>query len=226
MKGIAMVEITRSTWASITLVAMGLLCGGLWRAEVAWHGWTGLAWLGYYHLAVPISVILFLVWLAAFSSATPAWKKVVFLASAVLVAVVLHVVVPFALYFHFVCGPTSMPALLINGPDRMSALGRIIYFVYPGVPVVAWGIARLFGVRASLGRLALSVGVFLLAQPVARLALELTGHVGGSDSIHAIKSGFIVPLLVMGLGIIFLPFPRLDESGARPDGVVGTTVRQ
>jgi hypothetical protein len=89
-----------------------------------------------------------------------------------------------------------------------------------------WGIARLFGIRASLSRLALSVGVFLLAQPVARLTLELTGHVGGSDSIHAIKSGFIVPLLVMGLGIIFLPFPRLDESGARPDGVVGTTVRQ
>jgi hypothetical protein len=42
VKGIAMVETTRSTWASITLVAMGFLCGGLWRAEVAWHGWTGL----------------------------------------------------------------------------------------------------------------------------------------------------------------------------------------
>lgn len=217
---------TRSMWARITLVAMGLLCGGLWRAEVAWHGWTGLRWLGYYHLAVPIGVVLFLVWLAMFSAVSPVWKKVFFLAAAALLAVVLHVVVSFALYFHFAYGPTSMPAFLTHGPDRMSAFGRILYFVYPGVPVLAWGVARVFGVRASLRRLALSVAVFLLALPVARAALDLSGHVGRPDSIHAIKSGFIVPLLMIGLGIIFLPFTGPRESGTGPGGAVGTAVGQ
>lgn len=46
----------------LVLLAFGL--AALWRAEVEWHGWAGLTWLGYAHLAVPVGALLFLAWLA------------------------------------------------------------------------------------------------------------------------------------------------------------------
>ena len=46
----------------LLLVRVGLLAGGLWRAELEWHGWTGLLWLGYFHLAVPAGAAAFIAW--------------------------------------------------------------------------------------------------------------------------------------------------------------------
>ena len=47
--------------------------------------------------------------------------------------------------------------------------------------------------------------VFLGAYPVAVTMLRVTNPLGAdSPSIHTIKSGFIVPLLIVGLGIPFI----------------------
>lgn len=38
-----------------SLALLSAASAAAWRAEVEWHGWGGLGWLRYTHLAVPIA---------------------------------------------------------------------------------------------------------------------------------------------------------------------------
>ena len=46
----------------LSLVVFAALAGIAWRIEIEYHGWKGLIWLGYYHLAIPFAIFLFLIW--------------------------------------------------------------------------------------------------------------------------------------------------------------------
>ncbi len=53
----------RSWLPTVTLVLIGLLSGIAWRAELECRGgWASLTWIGYFHWAVPLSVLAFLIW--------------------------------------------------------------------------------------------------------------------------------------------------------------------
>jgi len=134
-----------------------------------------------------------------------------FLATATAYAVVIYFVSAWALFRYFGRGPLTFCLL---SEDRYELYERALEVVYPAIPVCACAIARAFGVRAGASRWLLSVGLFLAACPFAIGMLQVTGHIGGADAIHAIKSGFIVPLLVVGLGVPFVPLPADNPPAA------------
>ena len=200
----------------LALVSLCLLAGiaaVLWRAEVEYHGWAGLTWIGYFHWAVPAGVGLFIAWLAVFSGITPLWRRALFLVTAGAFAVVAYRVSYWALwhYFHPLGWMFSTPN---PSKARVELYLGAVYLVYPGVPVCACLIARLFGVRLKVAHWLLTVVLFVAACPFAVGMLHLTDHAGKNNPIiHTIKSGFIIPLLVIGLGV---PFLWPGRSGRRP----------
>jgi hypothetical protein len=54
----------------------------------------------------------------------------------------------------------------------------------------------------------LSSVLFVVSWPVAVWLLEVVDHRGGADLIHALKSGFVIPLLVVSLGFPLLGMRR------------------
>ena len=92
-------------------------------------------------------------------------------------------------------------------PPNLSCLcffGPAIFVLYVSMPLILWRVASHFGQRISLKRGLFSLLLFLAAFPVALVFLSWTGA-ADVDAIHTIKSGSIVPLLVLGLGNLFDP---------------------
>jgi hypothetical protein len=185
-------------------VAIGVGAGLLWRLEIEYHGWAGLDWIGYYHWAVPISVTAFILWALRYCEIEPRARLVKFAIVLLLLAVVLGSATQIILWDYFILGPR---AILFGRRE----FGPSIFVLYPLVPLIVWFVSKLFGQRGSLVRGLLSLSVFLAAFPLALLLLSITGA-REVDAIHTIKSGFIVPWLVIGLGVLFVPSGRRSQS--------------
>jgi len=202
--------------AWMSLVAVSLAAAGLWRAEVEWHGWDGLIWLRYFHWAVPISAGVFIAWIAVFCGAHPWWKRASLVAAEVVFAIVALWAAEATMWWYFGNGPWPVERMLFIfayhvrlGPWRLILPGYTLFIVYPLVPILGCVIARAFGACRTWKHWLVSNVVFLGAYPVAYAAMGLTRFGWNHDaSIHTIKTGFIVPLLVVGLGIAFLPMHR------------------
>lgn len=172
-----------------SLLGIAVIAGIVWRLEVEWRGWAGLLWVGYFHLAVPVGVGLFLAWVARWVEAVNARHRVA------------------------IVGALSAYALVAVPATKLSlemAFGRWAF---------AWGSAW-FGLwwwllapttmagllvlcRAAPGwrRWAVSQASFVLALPVATMFLEWFPQHGERDVLHTIKSGILMPLLVLALGV-------------------------
>lgn len=190
----------------VSLCICAIIAAGLWRVEIEWHGWAGLTWIKYFHWAVPIGYFMFVGWVGVTCGVLPWKKRALLIGLLIVIAPVLHVMVARALYFRFVGGPSFLGVIIIYGEDGFRLLRRMIIVVYPALPVAAWIIARSFGIHSSPLRLVASLVVFITALPVAIVLLAITNHIGGPNPIHAIKSGFIIPMLFVGAGIPFLTF--------------------
>ena len=186
----------RSVNGWLSLAGMAIGAGLLWRLEIERHGWAGLTWISYDHWAVPIGVALFILWAVHFSGIAPVARRLKFVLVLSGSGVVLGTLAGAALWNYFVVGPMA----LFSTP----LFGRLVYVLYPGIPLVLWVIGWGFGMRISIVRGLASLFVFLSSYPIALLALRLI-RPGEADAIHTIKTGYIVPLLVVGLGILFLP---------------------
>ena len=171
------------------------------------HGWAGLTWISYPHVAIPIGGGLFIVWLALAAPLPTITRRVVLACAAALYACVAYYIAGLALQWHFATGPSAMIMSIGLSRFEVYAFQSLIYLLYPLLPIGACLIGRMFGVRITLRDALVSVMVTMAACPIAMVLLAATKHIGGADEIHTIKSGFIVPLLVIGLGLPFLP-PR------------------
>ncbi|MBD3219872.1 hypothetical protein GF314_01400 [bacterium] len=196
---------TRRVIAWVSLIIVAVASAALWRLEVEHHGWVGLTWIGYEHRAIPVGIALFLGWLAFFCGVRPWWKRALFLVTLVVAAVLLEPLVEAALRSHFVYGPMEFLYAVEYGVGTYRALDRWCYALLAALPLLLLDIAHRFGVRPSWRRGLAGFGVYVASLPVAILALELTDHVGAADAIHALKSGFVIPMLVVGLGVPFVP---------------------
>jgi hypothetical protein len=65
-------------------------------------------------------------------------------------------------------------------------------------------IMRLFGKKVPWEALLASVMCMFVSDPIARSLLRLVDHPGGSDSLHAIKSGFLIPFWVFAIGLLMV----------------------
>jgi hypothetical protein len=91
-----------------------------------------------------------------------------------------------------------------------------IFIIFPLVPIIFLLIARLFCAHITFWRSALSLGLYVSSFPIAILLLRLVAHKGHPDFLHAIKSGFVIPFLILSFGIPFL-FGETMGVG-QPDG--------
>ena len=193
------------------LLALGLAAGALWRLEVELHGWEGLLWLGYPHLAVPAGAALFLAWVLRSPLAPTGRRRVGFALYAALYAAVALGGLEQALTLAFGFADAEDWAMLAGSPLRT--------FLFPAVtsilaaPLGAFLLATSLGVRLAWPLLPVSVALAALAGPAAVAALSVLDP-NHADGIHAVKTGAAVPFAVWGLGVPWV----FRRSPKRPTG--------
>ncbi len=192
--------------ARATLLALSVLAGGLWRAEVELHGWAGLTWLGYFHLAIPISIGLFIAWAAWAAPSRTRRSRLGVVLGLCLLAPPGYLLTAVGLSVAFASGPSSMFMLSMSLSPAVRALLIGVLLSIPLLCVLL--IARLGGAAVSWRRVVASLALASLAWPAATVPLRLLDHRGGADLIHALKSGLVVPLVVIAFGLAFLAPPR------------------
>ena len=195
-------RVKRALLGMSALLNIGVAAAGIWRGEFEWRDWEGFTWTQQFHWAIPIGVGLFLVWLGFFCDLKPLWKRAQLLVGEAIYAALAYVATAAVGRWYWVF---PSPWALIASPARPGYKLWVIWGIYAAVPIPAWLIARLKGVRLTW--LAVLVGeiVFLAAYPVGVAMLELTRdvHTYGMP-LQVLKSGFVVPLLIIGLGIPFI----------------------
>ncbi len=184
------------------LVAAGFIAAIGWRLELELHGWKGLDWLGYFHWAIPVGVLLFLSWLFVYCPITSPTKRFLLVCVTGCVAVVWFLVVEFSLYYYFNGGPSAFIRFLAVGEIQYRIYMNLIYAVIPFTPLIFATVLRLFGLKFKVRQLWAAVLIYNLACPVSIIILAVLQHRGGADALHTIKSGVIIPFLVVGLGIL------------------------
>lgn len=194
-------------YAIITLLLLAVVCGLIWRWEVEYHGWTGLGWLGYFHFAIPAGFCLFLCWANVFALGLrdiDLTKRIYLNVTAILFGLVMYILLKFTLIYYFVTGPSAMMVFMHKSAWEIAALRSAVYVVIPMLPLGVWGILLLFGQQVALRRCLMSIAGMCLAFPLSVLLLTLVNHKGGHDTIHAIKSGMVIPFWVLSVGYLLL----------------------
>ncbi len=213
---------TRAVAAWVSLFVVALICFLLWREEVFRRGWDGGRWMWYFHWAIPEGVALFILWLAVFSNVQPPVRRGILLVAAVLYAWLVYDWTGRALQYYF--GPPGPPLnfmlLLKYGEgwaDDWDRYKNSIYWVYPVIPVGAGLIAWGSGVRVTIAKWILCVALFLAAPSLSLKVLDYVRPGAEVDGLHVIKTGCIIPFLVIALGIPFLPFPSRSGTAVTSD---------
>ncbi len=183
------------------------------------HGWAGLDWIGYFHWAIPAGAALFLGWLFVSVPARSNVQRSALVLTAAVAGAIWFQVVLFALYYHFNTGPSAFLQMLAVGESTYSQYADVIYTVVPATPLLFAGLLFAFGFRPKTVQLILALLVYALACPVSVVILAVLDHRGGADAIHTIKSGIIIPFLVIGLGILV---PMKGQGQQSPAGDVQT----
>lgn len=193
----------RLAWVLLVLVAIASAL--VWRVELEWHGWAGLDWIGYFHWAVPAGLGMFLTWLGVVAELPTRLNRWTFLIIASLMAVALYMGTKLALVMVFVSGPTALPLAVDLGPDSFAAARKFAVAGLLMIPVVTSMTGRAMGLDIGSKKVFASALVFWSAYPVALALMWLLDAPGQPDAIHAIKTGYAIPLIVIGLGIAFVP---------------------
>lgn len=186
----------------VSLITIALLAAVGWRLEVEWHGWDGLGWIGYFHWAIPVGALLVSGWLHRFGEARRPMMLAVAafgLAAAVFLIEINAVAV---VYSRWPGGQTRF----------LTALGLMLG-AFVAYPIGLWWIARGLGAPIRLRRCLLGLALYGAALPLTVALLDLMSHRGGADMLHAIKTGFVIPWLVVSLG---LPFAGEEAGDAAP----------
>jgi hypothetical protein len=194
----------KMAWVSLVLIS--LVSAGLWRLEMNFIGWEGLQWVERFHWAVPAGVSMFILWAVLASGLPSVRRRAVAAVLAVPVAGILFALTQGALFLIFMSGPTAMPfATALGGNEKFAILRELALVWFPSIPVVVSVFGRLLGVPISRRRIIVSTSAFVASLPLALLFMEFVDSSFPSDPIHTIKTGFIIPPLIVALGIPFLP---------------------
>ena len=180
-----------------SLIALSLLCGLLWRMEVEWHGWRSLAWISYFHWAVPVGFGSFLLWANTQLWMTVNQRRWVNLA-ALTYGVILYYVLGTSLTYIF--RPVFMP----TSEWIYLCWQYSIFITVPFMPVGTYYILYFLGKKAHLKFLVWACFGMMLSVPVSILLLEVSSHKGGANVIHTLKSGVIIPFWIFSNGLIIL----------------------
>lgn len=200
----------RAELAVLALIA--LISGVAWRLELELRsGWASLEWVRVFHWAVPLGVLAFIAWVVLVSRVRrPSWFSLALGAF----ACVAYVAVDAALRFLFATGPAAMAQLALSEGE----LERLWWLRAAGVPL-GWALiplafcvlCRAFGVRVRLAAALASAVLFTASWPLAIAVRTVFEHRGSPDLIHALKSGFVIPFLMLSLGLPLLARRNTDR---------------
>jgi len=199
------------------LILFSFLSFVVWRIEVESHGWNGLTWLSYFHWAIPICLLSFVVWVNVFFNFGSSKRRIVVNSFLVFWVIVGFIVFSLSLESIFITGPTAMLYLMLP-KWQLYLNGFITFVVFPLFPLISLYSLRIINIKIPPKYIFLSQVMFLLAFPLAVLLLMLAPGKGYPDFIHAVKSGFVFPFLFFSLGLPLIygypqnkPISNLDE---------------
>lgn len=178
-----------------------MVSGALWRLELEHHGWGGLNWLSYFHLAIPIGLFLFLLWFNVYISMSI--KK----------RIALNLIALSVAYAHFYWLINAVNKVYSRSPLAMlesfsqpewvrEAYGYSILFIPIVFALMVISFLRLFKFKRSYWRVLLFTLAIAGAFLSAVILLDITNHRGSADEIHALKSGIVIPFLFLSLGTL------------------------
>lgn len=195
----------------LSLLLVALFSGAFWRVELEWRwGWATLEWAWQYYWAFLVGAVCFTSWAIAVAQPLKRWRFE--LAMMAMFALTLEVFW------------TLLQSLFTRwlGPPP-DVIGQAIWFttcltpfLWAVVPLVFGWICRWHGIRIHFGLPILSSILFVVSWPFAVWLLDIAGHRGGADLIHALKSGFVIPLLAISLGSPLLFARRPAEKSPAP----------
>jgi len=198
------------------LILFSLLTFAVWRFEVEFHGWRGLIWLTYFHISIPISLSLFILWTNIFFKFQNHKRRLT-----INLLLFFWVVVG---YFLFV---NSLQSTFISGPsaifyyfqsESIRNINKFFSFIIlPLFPTISILSLRFLNIKTPSFQIFFSQFIFLLAFPFSVFLLEISSHKGSPDFIHAVKSGLVFPFLFFSLGLpliysYFIPIFKSSES--------------
>lgn len=192
-------KIVISKYPIASLIILAILCGVLWRLEIEYHGWAGLIWLSYFHLAVPMACGLFLLWANQLMDVN--WKKRIFINLTLIVyGVLIYQCLVTALTYFFATGPFGFLLELQTSSGLLSLLRYSIIVLIPFIPVGAYLLLWAFRIQPPLKFLLFSTIGIIISIPLSVTLLEVIDHKGGADAIHSVKSGMLVPFWIFSMG--------------------------
>ncbi|WP_395753712.1 hypothetical protein [Prosthecobacter sp.] len=191
--------VKRGWWPGVSLLVIALLAGVGWRMELEMTtGWASMDWIGRFHWAVPAGVVAFIVWVLG---VTRVERPRAFAAALVGYGVIGHVVVQRLLVSAF--GRAIVLSDEYEGAImREIMLYKLLNFLLLALVPLLFGIlCRGFGVRVRLWSVLGYAILFMLSWPLAEWVVGVVeNHSGDVGFIHALKSGYVIPLLVLCLG--------------------------
>jgi hypothetical protein len=191
----------------VSLLVLAVAAGVAWRLELEIRGgWAALTWIGYTHWAVPAGVVAFVIWVLAFTP-TPQPKR--FAAMLLTFGLVNCLVVEVA--FRAIFGGFGLMSIVGQSPLGDWLLLLLISpwgsaALWAGYPLIFGVICRWFAVPVRIWATLVSAVLFSASWPLAIFVRSFFDE-RGDDAIHALKSGHVIPFLVVSLGlpIVFLP---------------------
>jgi len=203
----------RQFGAWIGLVAVALVAGTAWRIEVERGDAADMWWISYFHWAVPVGCLLFVGWATAVSASLARVTRVTLALALVGVSFAGMGLAERSLRVLLAPFYVAQP---LSGWDLAWYVAAAVFLA--AVPLLVAMVARFARLRVTWGRLIVSEAIWL-ASPLAAMGVIAVffphGHAGhpyGPDFAHAIKTGFVVPPLVVSLGILFMPRPAAADK--------------
>ncbi|WP_157491235.1 hypothetical protein [Flammeovirga sp. SJP92] len=187
----------------ISLFVLSILVGLIWRMEVEYHGWAGLTWVAYFHLAIPTGFCLFLTW-ANFFVKLDLKKRILINSISLIYGLIIYYVLETSLYYNFASGPLGF-LLVMEIPEwKLNLIRFSLLLIIPFIPLGAFLILKLFRLEPNRKFLIISIISIVISIPLSVLMLEISNHKGGHDLIHSIKSGILIPFWVYSVGLLII----------------------
>jgi len=182
----------------VELVLLSFVLAGLWRAEVELHGWEGLIWIRYPHLAVPVGAALFLAWVAQTRIVRSTGRRWGLFGLAVPYAGV--TLLAYAECLRFALGRHFLPSV-----EAIYAAMGVALCIMATWPLMAFALGRLTRHRLSWALLLPSTLLVWAHWPI--------GTWWAGDELHAVKTGAAIVPMVIGMG---LPWTTRPPRAAPP----------